>query len=62
MHLRDLGCVYGLVNIYLSHIYVYACFMARNFSVLFDIKDAASSFGRLFNKEGELVKITQKSD
>jgi len=62
MHLRDLGCVYGLVNIYLSHIYAYTCFMAKNFSVMFDIKDAASSFGGLFNKEGELVKITQKSD
>lgn len=36
--------------------------MAKNFSVMFDIKDAASSFGGLFNKEGELVKITQKSD
>ena len=61
MHLRDLGCVNRLLKYIFINTYAYTCFlyMARNFSVLFDIKDAPSSFGRLFNKEGELAKITE---
>lgn len=59
MHLRDFGCIYRLLNIYLSHIYKYTCFRARKFSVFFDIEDtaAATSFGGQLHKEGKLAKL-----
>lgn len=58
MHFTDFGCIYKLLNIYLSHIYKYTWFRVRKFFVFFDIKGtAATSFRGLLQKEGKPAKL-----